>query len=119
MYKSEADQYYPYVRPQESGNKTQVRYWRVLDKEGRGLEFYSDMPMECSSLNYLTTDLNPSETKNQWHSGDLTPRNFVSVHISQRQMGLGCIDSWGSWPSKEHRLPYQNYKFKFIIKPIK
>ena len=46
------DQYYPYVRPQESGNKTQVRYWRVLDKEGRGLEFYSDMPMECSSLNY-------------------------------------------------------------------
>ena len=113
------DQYYPYVRPQESGNKTQVRYWRVLDKEGRGLEFYSDMPMECSSLNYLTTDLNPSETKNQWHSGDLTPRNFVSVHISQRQMGLGCIDSWGSWPSKEHRLPYQNYNFKFIIKPIK
>ena len=113
------DQYYPYVRPQESGNKTQVRYWRVLDKEGRGLEFYSDMPMECSSLNYLTTDLNPSETKNQWHSGDLTPRKFVSVHISQRQMGLGCIDSWGSWPSKENQLPYQDYNFKFVIKPIK
>jgi len=113
------DQYYPYVRPQESGNKTQVRYWRVLDKEGRGLEFYSDMPMECSSLNYLTTDLHPSVTKDQWHSGDLTPRDFVSVHISQRQMGLGCIDSWGSWPGKEHQLPYQNYNFKFIIKPIK
>ena len=33
---------------------------------------------------------------NQEHSGDLVPRDFTSVHISQRQMGLGCIDTWGS-----------------------
>ncbi len=90
------DQYYPYIRPQESGNKTQVRYWRILDKNGCGLEFYSDIPMECSSLNYLTLDLYPSDTKNQCHSGDLILRDFVSVHISQRQMGLECIDTWGS-----------------------
>lgn len=114
-----SDQYYPYIRPQESGNKTQVRYWKVLNEEGQGLEFYSDAPMECSSLNYLTSDLYPSDKKCQLHSGDLTPRDFVSVHISLRQMGLGCIDTWGSWPSIEHQLPYQNYNFKFVIKPVK
>ena len=113
------DQYYPYIRPQESGNKTQVRYWKVLNAQGLGLEFYSDATMECSSLNYLTSDLYPSEEKAQWHSGDLTPRDFVSVHISQRQMGLGCIDTWGSWPGEEHQLPYKDYNFKFVIKPIK
>ena len=113
------DQYYPYIRPQESGNKTQVRYWKVLNAQGVGLEFYSDAAMECSSLNYLTSDLYPSEEKSQWHSGDLVPRDFVSVHISQRQMGLGCIDTWGAWPGEEHQLPYKDYNFKFIIKPIK
>ena len=113
------DQYYPYIRPQESGNKTQVRYWKVLNAQGVGLEFYSDAAMECSSLNYLTSDLYPSEEKAQWHSGDLVPRDFVSVHISQRQMGLGCIDTWGSWPGEEHQLPYKDYNFKFVIKPIK
>ena len=114
-----SNQYYPYIRPQESGNKTQVRYWKVLNSAGKGLEFYSNVPMECSTLNYLTSDLYPSDKKCQLHSGDLTPRDFVSVHISQRQMGLGCIDSWGSWTAKEHQLPYQDYNFKFVIKPIK
>ena len=120
LYKqSIAEQYYPYIRPQESGNKTQVRYWRMLDSRGAGVEFYSNEPMECSSLNYLTTDLYPSENKAQWHSGDLTPRDFVSVHISQRQMGVGCVDSWGSLPLPEHQIPYKDYNFKFVIKPIK
>ena len=119
LYKqSVEEQYYPYIRPQESGNKTQVRYWRLLDDKGAGVEFYSNEPMECSSLNYLTSDLYPSQNKAQWHSGDLTPREFVSVHISKRQMGLGCIDSWGSLPLPEHQLPYQDYNFKFVIKPI-
>lgn len=113
------DQYFPYIRPQESGNKTQVRYWKILNQDGIGLEFYSNEPMECSSLNYLTSDLYPSDTKNQWHSGDLTPREFTSLHISQKQMGLACIDSWGSWPEEAHRLPYQDYNFKFVIKPIR
>ena len=96
-----------------------MRYWRMLDSRGTGVEFYSNEPMECSSLNYLTTDLYPSENKAQWHSGDLTPRDFVSVHISQRQMGVGCVDSWGSLPLPEHQIPYKDYNFKFVIKPIK
>ena len=113
------DQYYPYVRPQESGNKTEVRYWKVLAQSGKGLEFFSNEPMECSSLNYLTSDLYRGAVKHQEHSGDLTPRDLTSVHVSKRQMGLGCINTWGELPMKKYMMPYQNYSFKFVIRPVR
>ena len=113
-----ADQYWPYIRPQESGNKTQVRWWRVTDEKAAGLEFAAPQPMECSSLPYLTDDLAmPTDEKAQQHSGDLTPRPFTVVHIAQRQMGMGCVNSWGAWPRKEYQMPYENYKFEFVIRP--
>lgn len=114
-----ADQYWGYIRPQESGNKTGVRYWKVVNTSGNGLGFYGLKPMECSSLNYLTSDLDDGTDKNahQSHSGDLTPRPFTAVHIADRQMGLGCVDSWGAWPRNEYMIPYGNYDFSFIIRP--
>ena len=114
-----ADQYYPYVRPQESGNKTQVRYWKVLNAEGKGLEFTSNAPMECKSLNYLQDDLTTGADKKQHHSGDLTPRPFTSVHIAQREMGLACVNSWGAWPRSEYQMQYKNHDFTFVISPVK
>ena len=91
-----ADQYWGYVRPQESGNKTEVRYWQVKDENGKGLEFYSFAPMECSTLNYLASDLDDGWDKNahQSHSGDLTPRDFSVVKLAARQRGLACVNSW-------------------------
>jgi beta-galactosidase len=41
------------------------------------------------------------------------------VHIQQRQMGLGCVNSWGAWPRKEYLLPYGDYDFTFGIRPVK
>ena len=117
-----ADEYYPYVRPQESGNHTDVRWFRVQDKQGRGLEFYSNAPMEASALNFLTEDLDDGMSKDKKidrHSGDLVERPLTQVHIQQRQMGLGCVNSWGAWPRQEYMLPYQDYDFTFVIKPLK
>ena len=117
-----ADEYYPYVRPQESGNHTDVRWFRVLDAKGRGLEFYSNAPMEASALNYLTEDLDDGPTKDKVigrHSGDLRERPLTQVHIQQRQMGLGCVNSWGAWPRQTYLLPYQDYDFVFAIRPVK
>ena len=116
-----ADQYWGYIRPQESGNKTEVRYWKVLNPAGKGLEFYSTAPMECSSLNYLPEDLDdgPNKYIHQSHSGDLTPRNFTVVKLASRQMGLGCVDSWGAWPREEYLIPYKDHKFIFIIAPAR
>ena len=114
-------EYFPYVRPQESGNHTDVRWFRVLNAEGRGLEFFSDAPMEASALHFLVEDLDDGVTKDKKigrHSGDLVERPLTQVHIQQRQMGLGCVNSWGAWPRKEYLLPYQDYDFTFVIRPV-
>jgi len=116
------DEYFPYIRPQESGNHTDVRWFRVVDAQGRGLEFYSNASMECSALNYLTEDLDDGPHKDKKlgrHSGDLIERPLTQVHIQQRQFGLGCVNSWGAWPRNEYQLKYTNRDFVFAIKPIR
>ena len=117
-----ADEYYPYVRPQESGNHTDVRWFRVVNAEGKGLEFYGNAPMEASALNFLTEDLDDGASKDKVigrHSGDLIERPLTQIHIQQRQMGLGCVNSWGAWPRAEYQVPYKDYDFTFAIRPIK
>ena len=116
------DEYFAYVRPQESGNHTDVRWFRVVDGQGRGLEFYSDAPMECSALPYLTSDLDDGPTKDKktgHHSGDLVERPLTQVHIQQRQFGLGCVNSWGAWPCREYQMKYGDRDFTFVIKPVR
>ena len=115
-----ADQYWGYVRPQESGNHTDIRWWKVLSPTGTGLEFYSNIPMECSSLNYLTADLDdgPEKTAHQSHSGDLEQRPLTQVHIQERQCGLAGVDSWGHWPEPEVLIPYGDRNFTFVINPV-
>ena len=115
------DEYYPYVRPQESGNHTDIRWFRVTDGK-RGLEFFSNAPMECSALPYLVEDLDAGARKeHRWgqHSGDLVERPLTQVHIQQRQMGMGCVNSWGAWPLSAYQLPLKAYDFTFVVRPIK
>ena len=123
IYKNEVlKEYFEYVRPQESGNHVDVRWFRVIDKDGKGLQFYSNAPMEASALPYTTAQLDDGMHKDKaWghHSGDLIPSGMTSVHIQQHQIGLGCVNSWGAWPRSEYRLPYQDYDFTFAIKPVK
>ena len=123
VYENEvAKEYFDYIRPQESGNHTDVRWFAVKNGEGRGLCFYSNAPMEASALPYTTGQLDDGFSKDKaWgrHSGDLIPSGKTSVHIQQRQLGMGCVNSWGAWPRSEYRLPYQDYDFTFAIKPVK
>jgi len=116
------DEYFEYVRPQESGNHTDVRWFRVIDKEGKGLEFYSNAPMEASAMPYTMDQLDDGMHKDKaWghHSGDLIPAGKTQVFIQQRQFGLGCVNSWGAWPREEYRLGYGEKDFTFAIKPLK
>ena len=115
------DEYFPYVRPQESGNHTDVRWFIVSDGK-RGLKFESNAPMECSALPYLVEDLDAGPRKEHaWgqHSGDLVERPLTQVHIQQRQMGLGCVNSWGAWPEEAYRIPLKAYDFQFRITPVR
>ena len=117
-----ADEYYPYIRPQESGNHTDIRWFEVTDGK-RGLRFESNAPMECSALPYLLKDLDAGARKeHSWgqHSGDLVERPLTQVHIQQRQMGLGCVNSWGAWPERSYLLPAkQGYDFTFVMSVVK
>ena len=115
------EEYFPYVRPQESGNHTDVR-WFVVSDGKRGLRFESTGPMECSALPYLVEDLDAGPRKERsWgqHSGDLVERPLTQVHIQQRQMGLACVNSWGAWPEKPYMLPLQAYDFTFTLIPVR
>ncbi len=113
-----ADQYFPYIRPQESGNKTGIRYWRVLDADGFGLEFAGSAPLSMSSLNYLTSDLDDGQNKHNRHSGDLTPRDFTVVHIDKVQYGLACQNSWGATTLDAYKLHPGQYDYEYRIKPV-
>jgi beta-galactosidase len=120
VYKSSvADQYFPYIRPQENGNKTDVRWWRVTNAEGLGLEFYSDAPLSMSSLNYTTADLDEGPQKHNVHAGDLTPRPYTVVHIDKAQYGLACVNSWGATPLEPYKLHYGDYSYSFVIAPLR
>ena len=115
------DQYYDYVRPQESGNHTEVRWFQVTDANGKGLRVYSNGGIEASALPYTTVQLDDGPVKEHaWghHSGDLIPSGMTQLHIQQRQMGLGCVNSWGAWPLKPYLLPYANHDFTFVIQPL-
>ena len=117
------DEYYPYVRPQESGNHTDIRYFSIFNPTtGKGITFEGYAPMECSAIPYLVEDLDAGiEKEHAWgqHSGDLVEKGLVQLHIQQRQFGLGCIDSWGSSPMEKYRMHYQNRCFSFVIKAKK
>lgn len=113
-----ADQYHDrYVRPQESGTRSDLRWWRVEDSAGAGISIAADAPFSASALPYLTEDLDVTELPPQQHSGTLVPRHATCVNIEARQAGLGCIDSWGALPEEEHRLPYGEYTFRFVLRP--
>ena len=117
------DEYYPYVRPQESGNHTDIRYFSIFNPTtGKGITFEGYAPMECSAIPYLVEDLDAGiEKEHAWgqHSGDLVEMGLVQLHIQQRQFGLGCIDSWGASPMEKYRMHYQDRCFSFVIKAKK
>lgn len=121
QYKAKVSaEYWGYVRPQESGNKTDVRWWTVLSHRKDGLKFSGTQPLECSTLNYEIADLDagPDKTARHTHSGELTPRPYSVVRIAHKQMGLGCVNTWGTWAEPPYRLPYGNYTYTFFIEPV-
>ncbi len=112
-----AEQYYPYIRPQESGNKTGLRWLSILGRNSQGIRFYSSQPLSASVLEYELEMLDDGMAKEQRHSPELIKSGHTTVCLDLKQQGLGCIDSWYSIPKEEYLLPYGDYNFTFIIEP--
>ncbi|MDE6340795.1 MAG: DUF4981 domain-containing protein [Muribaculaceae bacterium] len=116
-----ADQFYPYIRPQETGTKTDVRYWKQLNASGNGLMFEANQPFSISALNYSIDSLDdyPNKDRTPHSHGPLVKKSdFTNICIDKAQMGLGCVNSWGAVPRKEYMLPYGEYTFSFTMKPV-
>jgi beta-galactosidase len=114
-----ADQYYPYVRPQESGNKTDVRWAKLTRKDGSGIMIAAvDTLLNINALPYSVEQLFSGPEKQQKHSGELEPDNNVHLDIDLQQMGLGGINSWGELPLEKYRMPFKDYTYRYIIIPV-
>lgn len=112
------EQFYPYVRPQENGTKTDIRWWRLMNISGNGLMFTADSPFSASALNYTIESLDEGDVKIQRHSSEVAKVNFTNFCIDKAQMGVGGVNTWGTPPLPEYRLPYQEYEFSFIMEPV-
>jgi beta-galactosidase len=111
------EQYYPYARPQESGNKTEVRWVSFSNNKGRKISFvFADNLLSFSALPYSIDDLDPEAQKKQYHSGELNKRNEIYLHMDLQQTGLQGMDSWGTWPMEKYRIPFKNYNYSYWIK---
>jgi len=113
-----AEQFVPYVRVQENGNKTDVRWMILTNKQGKGLKFTGMPLLSMSALNYTIEDLDPGLEKKGIHPGDLDVRDQVNVNIDLVQMGVGGDTSWGAWTYDRYRLAPVKYSYSFKITPV-
>ena len=113
-----SDQFYSYIRPQENGTRTDIRWWKLMDKGGNGLKLIADAPCSVSALHYSIEVLDDGERKEQRHSEFLPCVDYINLCIDKVQMGVGGVNSWGTLPLKDYRLPYQDYEFSFLLQPV-
>ncbi|MGL4519829.1 MAG: glycoside hydrolase family 2 TIM barrel-domain containing protein [Phocaeicola sp.] len=113
------EQFFSYIRPQENGTKTDIRWWKQLNVSGNGWQIVADAPFSASALNYTIDSLDDGQHKGQSHSEEVKKADFTNLCIDKAQMGLGCVNSWGAWPLQQYQLPYGDYEFSFILTPAK
>ncbi len=114
-----ADQFYPYIRPQENGNKTDVRWASLTDNEGFGLKVYGAQALNVSALDVTPDILDPGMHKHQMHNSDVRHDRYnVYLNVDLAQRGLGGDDSWGRGPHKPYELKDKAYSYSFLIEPI-
>ena len=118
IYNDDADnQYFPYIRPQESGTKSDIRWWKQTDATGLGLQVKSCTPFYASALHFDTEELDDGDEKEQRHSFDLKKSKFTNLFLDAAHMGVGGENSWGAWPLEKYRIHYGNKTFNFVLIP--
>ena len=118
IYNDDADnQYFPYIRPQESGTKSDIRWWKQTDATGLGLQVKSCAPFYASALHFDTEELDDGDEKEQRHSFDLKKSKFTNLFLDAAHMGVGGENSWGAWPLEKYRIHYGNKTFNFVLIP--
>ncbi|OVE78622.1 hypothetical protein BVY01_04905, partial [bacterium I07] len=107
------DQIHPYIFPQETGNKTDVRWVTWTDSQKAGLLVVGMPGLSISAWPFTMQDLERAE-----HTFDLNHRRQITVNIDHKQMGLGGDNSWGARTHPEYRLPAKPYQYRFRLRPL-
>ena len=125
---SVADQYWAYLRPQENGNKTDVRWMSITDNAGNGILFTGMPLLEVSAHHNIMEDFESLEYTDgrqvegvkevNRHINDVKPRDLTSVNIDYKQMGVGGDNSWGAWTHEEYRLTGKEYSYAFKMRAV-
>ena len=118
IYEDDADnQYFPYIRPQESGTKSDMRWWKQTDAAGFGLQVKACRPFYASAIHFDTEELDDGDEKEQRHSFNLKKSKFTNLFLDGEHSGVAGENSWGAWPLEKYRIHYGNKAFKFSILP--
>ncbi len=104
-----------YIRPQEAGYKTDVRWLTLTNSSGEGLQIEGLQPICFSAVNNPAEDLDPGLTKKQQHPTDIKPRTNIFLNVDLKQRGLGGDNSWGALPHEQYRLLDKKYSYGYII----
>ena len=119
IYSENADnQYFPYVRPQESGTKGDIRWWKQTDAAGFGFMVKNCKPFYASALHFDTEELDDGDEKDQRHSFNLKKSKYTNLFLDGEHMGVGGENSWGAWPLEKYRIHYGDKTFSFAIIPL-
>ena len=111
-------QAHSYIRPQETGTKSDIRYWSQTNRGGRGLRITSPSPFYASSINYTVESLDNGDAKTQMHFQEVKPVDFINLQIDSEQAGVGGINSWNAYPLDQYRMKRGAQKLEIVISPI-
>lgn len=113
-----ADLYFPYIRPQENGYKTDTRWVSFLNQDGFGLKITAPNHFGFSAHHQYNDDFDAGNTKKQRHTVDIEKRDFVNINIDKAQMGVGGDNSWGAMPHQQYRIKAKDMSFMYIISKV-
>ena len=113
------EQFFPYIRPQETGTKTDIRWWRQTSRGGFGLRIQADEPFTASALHYGIMDLDEGKQKAQRHSPQVPKSKYTELSLDKLQTGVGGINSWNkdAQALPQYRVKYENRTFQFWLIP--
>ena len=122
IYQQTADeQFFPYIRPQETGTKSDMRWWNQTDNLSEGVRIMADQPFYASAIHYDIADLDEGEQKAQRHSPQVKKSKYTNLYLDAEHAGVGGVNSWSmeGFALPQYRVGYADKTFQFTIAPIK
>lgn len=112
------DLYFPYIRPQENGYRTENRWLNFTNDAGEGIRIVAPVYFSFSAHHQLNSDFDAGMTKQQRHTTDIKKRDLVNINIDDQQMGVGGINSWKKMPLPQYRIQPKEMRFNYKISKL-